>query len=113
MILCWLLALFSFGIVFTDHLDTDQLVNVTDSQFKFRRRKLAQVSTQIRFKPIAIGSHVEATIEQIQQLQDDQPNRGMVVADAQHFPIGQCQRRRITPGEAALGGNNRGERAHR
>lgn len=113
MILCWLLALFSFGIIFTNHLDTDQLINIPDTQFEFGRRKLAQVSAQIRFESIAIGSHVEATIEQVQQLQHDQSHRGMVVANPQHFTIGECQRCRIAPGETTLGCNHRGKCAHR
>ena len=91
MISCWLLALalISFGIVVANHLDTDQLIDIADTLFKPGCRKLAQVSAQIRFESIAVGRHVEATIEQIQQLQHDQPNRGMVVADAQHLTIGE------------------------
>lgn len=49
MITCWLLALFRFGIVVANHLGTDQLVNITDTLFKPGRRKLPQVSAQIRF----------------------------------------------------------------
>ncbi len=90
MILCRLqaLALTGVAMIIVGYLRANQLVNITDSVLKLGRRKLAQVSTEIRFQSVAIGSDVEATIQQVKQLQHDQSNRRMVITHAHHFTIG-------------------------
>ena len=60
------LTLVWFCIRFCEQRVANQLVDIADTLFKFRCRKLAQVGTQIWFQTISIGCDVEPTIEQVE-----------------------------------------------
>jgi len=66
---------------FTAFFQIDHFGDVTGANFELGRRELAEVSLQVRFQAVTVGGYIEPAIQQVQQLQHDQADRRVVVAE--------------------------------